>query len=209
MAYIVRMAKAAAPAIDRTARRMHDAGYPHVMDRVQFQYLNTQMAVKFDSPEDYKLAASVLAEELRADGFGWTTAYDNGNAATGVPVGLRVTHPAFLTRVGTEVQDRPNTWRIEGPMPDGRVPLDADAIEQLAQEAAETMRDLLRTRAALENGGVVPEDSFPATPAGHNPLETQFDRDVAEWNGQPVEEVAPKPRTLNEVFGTKDDDEDS
>lgn len=197
MTYAIKMARATAPAIDRTARRLYDGGYSNVMDGVSFSYRNTQMLVQFGSEDDYKVGASILAEELRVDGFGWTTTYDNNSAITGKMIGLRVTHPSFLTRLGTEAKNRPATWRVGGPMPHGNVHLEAKVIEQVAQEAAEVVRDMLRVQALAEYGQL-PPGTFDLPPVVGNPLETSFDRDVAEHNDEPVQ--ATQPRPLNEVF---------
>lgn len=202
MTYAIKMARAAAPAIDRAARRLHDGGYWQVMDGVFFAYRNTQIMVDFGTEERYKIVAGVLCEELRADGFGWSTTYDNNNAITGKMTGLRITHPSFLTRMGDEVRNRPSTWRVEGPMPEGRVYLDAETIEKLAQEAAEVVRDMLRVQ-SLNEFGKLPPDTYDLPAVEGNPLETSFDRDVAEHNDEPVQAVQPRP--LAEVFGTEDD----
>lgn len=212
MTYAIKMARASAPAIDRAARRLHDGGYWQVMDRVGFSYQNTQVMVKFDSEDDYRIVAGVLCEELRADGFGWSTTYDNNNARTGKMTGLRVTHPSFLTRYGDEVRDRPDTWRIEGPMPEGNVYFDAETIEKLAQEAAEVMRDALRLR-SLNEHGKLPPGTYDLPAYEGNPLETCFDREIAEHNEEPVQSVQPlreaaTPRSLAEAFGVEADTDD-
>lgn len=212
MTYALKMARAAAPAIDRAARRLHDGGYWQVMDSVFFAYRNTQIMVDFGTQERYEIAAGVLCEELRADGFGWSTTYDNNNARTGKLIGLRVTHPSFLTRHGDEVRNRPDTWRLEGPMPEGNVYLDAETIERLAQEAAEVVRDMLRLR-SLDEHGKLPPGTYDLPPMADNPLETSFDREIAEHNDEPVQAIQPirattTPSTLAEAFGVKDDDTD-
>lgn len=208
MTYILKMARAVAPAIDRAARRVHDGGYPWVFDRTQFSYRNTMIYVEFASEDDYRLAAGVLAEELRADGFGWTTTYDNKNARTGKMTGMRVTHPRFLTQTGDEIRNRPSTWRIEGPMPHGRVPLDAETIERLAQEAAEVMRNMLREQ-SIKEYATVPPGTYDLPVSTGNPLETVFHRDVAEHNEEPVDAPKPlPPRPLNQMFTATADDDD-
>lgn len=204
MAYAIKMARATAPAIDRAARRIHDAGYPHVMNAVRFSYHNTQMIVTFASTADMEIGGPVLAEELRADGFGWHTQYDNGNAVTGNRIGLLVTHPLFLTRLGDEARDRPASWRVEAPMPGQNVHLTAEVIEKQAQEAAEVVRDLLRQQ-ALKEYGDLPKGTFDLPPMAENPLETEFHREVAEHNEEPVD--APKPRPLNEAFAAPEEDD--
>lgn len=214
--YALKMAKVAAPAIDRAARRMHDAGYVQVMNNTVFSYRQCEVLVEFASEDDYKIGALVIAEEFRADGWGTGTTYDNNNAVTGHMTGLRLTHPSFLTRTGDEVQARPSTWRIEGPMPPGNVYLDAETIERLAQEAAEVMRDMLRLR-TLEEHGKLPEGCYDLPPITSNPMVTQRDRDVAEHNDEPINAPQPlpgspaaaavKPRPLAEVFQTEGDDD--
>lgn len=204
--YPVRMAYAIAPAIDRATRRLHQGGYQHVMNACTFKYQPTQVHVVFASTADMEVGGLVLAEELRADGWGWTAIFDNSNMRTGNQVGLTATHPLFITQVGDEVRERPTSWGVQGPMPGRNVYLDAEAIERLAQEAAEVVRDTLRQQAIREYAQV-PEGTFEM-PEG-NPLETQFHRDAAEHNSERVQ--APKPRPLSEAFGVEpgeDDDEE-
>jgi hypothetical protein len=217
MTYALKMAKVAAPAIDRTARRLHDSGYALVMNRLTFSFRQTEVLARFANEDDYKTGALVLAEEFRRDGWGTGTIYDNDNAITGQMIGLRLTHATFLTRTGDEVQARPSTWSVTGPMPPGNVYLDAETIEQLAQEAAEVVRDMLRWR-SLEEHGKLPEGTYDLPKIEGNPMETQRDRDVAEHNDEPVNAPKPLPgspaaavipvRPLNTVFGTEDDDAD-
>ena len=201
--YPIRMAYAMAPAIDRATLRLHQGGYQHVMNAVTFRYQPTQVHVVFASTADMEVGGPVLAEELRRDGWGWTTVYDNNNARTGNRIGMTVTHPRFLTQTGDEGPERPTSWAVQGPMPGRGVYLDAETINALAQEAAEVVRDTLRQQ-ALREYGQVPEGTFDL-PEG-NPLETQFHRDVAEHNDEPVD--APKPRPLHEAFGVEPDDEE-
>lgn len=212
MTYAIKMARASAPAIDRTARRLHDGGYWQVMDRVGFSYQNTQVMVKFASQDDYEIVAGVLCEELRADGFGWSTTYDNNNARTGKMTGLRVTHPSFLTRHGDEVRNRPSTWSVTGPMPEGNVYLDAETIERMAQEAAEVVRNMLRVQ-SLNEFGKLPPGTYDLPAYEGNPLETCFDREIAEHNDEPVQSIQPirptaTPATLAEAFGVEADTDD-
>ena len=190
MTYAIKMAKVAAPAIDRAARRLHDSGYHVIMNNTQFSYRQAEVLVKFASEDDYKVAALVIHEEFRRDGWGIGTTYDNNSAVTGRMIGLRLTHPSFLTRTGDEVQERPSTWSVTGPMPPGNVYLDAETIEHLAQEAAEVVRDMLRLR-SLEEHGKLPEGTYDLPKIIGNPMETQRDRDIAEHNDEPVS--APKP----------------
>lgn len=206
MTYTLKMARTTAPAIDRMARRLSEGGYSNVLDGLAFSYRDRQMLARFGNEDDYKVGAPILAEELRKDGFGWRTTYDNNNANTGRMIGLLVTHPAFLTRTGDEVPERPASYSLAGPMPGRNVYLDADTIETMAQEAAEVMRDMLRAQAVKEFG-TLPEGTFDLPPVVGNPLETSFDRDVAEHNDEPV--YATKPRLTNvaieEVVPTKSD----
>jgi hypothetical protein len=204
MTYPVKMARAAAPAIDRATRRLHDGGYEHVMSAARFNYQPTQFHAVFASTADMEVAGSVLAEELRADGWGWTAIYDNGNARTGNQVGLTATHPRFVTQMGDEVRQRPDSWGVTGPMPGRNVYLDAETIERIAQEAAEVVRDTLRQQ-AIKEYGQVPEGTFDLPKTEGNPLETQFHRDAAAHNDEPVD--APKPRPLSEVFMPDEDAE--
>ncbi len=197
--YIVKMAKASAPAIDRAARRMFDAGYHVAFGRMTVSYQNSQLIVMFDNPSDMAVGGPVLAEEFRADGWGWTVIFDNNDARTGKQIGMRVTHPMFLTQTGDEVRERPDTWSVTGPMPGRNVYLDAETIEHIAQEAAEVVRDMLRTQ-SLREYGKLPEGTYDLPPAADNPLETVFHRDVAEHNDEPVD--APKPKTLGEALNT-------
>lgn len=192
MTYALKMARAIAPAIDRTARRLHDSGYVQVMNNVTFSYRQCEVLVTFASEDDYKIGALVLAEEARVYGWGTSTTYDNSNAITGHMTGLRLTHPLFLTRTGDEVRQRPAMWSVEGPMPGGNVYLDADTIEHMAQEAAEVVRDMLRLR-SLEEHGRLPEGTYDLPEIVGNPMETQRDRDVAEHNDEPVDAPQPLP----------------
>lgn len=205
MTYAIKMARATAPAIDRTARRLYDGGYPNILDGMSFSYRNTQVLMRFATEEEYKIGAPILAEELRADGFGWSTTYDNANANTGKALGLRITHPSFLTKMGDEAKGRPATWRVGGPLPAGNVHLEAKVIEQIAQEAAEVVRDMLRQRALAEYGQL-PPGTFDLPPMVGNPLETSFDRDVAEHNDEPIK--ATQPRPLNQIFTPDDEGDD-
>lgn len=211
MTYAIKMARAMAPAIDRMARRLYDGGYGNVMDGLSISYRNTQCLAIFASEAEYKVGAGILAEELRADGWGWSTKYDNNNAITGKPVGLLVTHPSFITKMGDEAQGRPSTWRVGGPMPGPSVHLTAGVIEQIAQEAAEVVRDMLRQR-ALTEFGQLPVGTFDLPVKVGNPLETQFDRDTAEHNEEPVTATPPRgdiaPRPLVEAFGAEEDGDD-
>lgn len=190
--YALKMARMAAPAIDRAARRLHDAGYAQVMNNTTFSYRQCEVLVQFASEDDYKIAALVVAEEFRAYGWGTGTTYDNNNAITGHMTGLRLTHPSFLTKTGDEVRDRPSSWSITGPMPEGNVYLDAETIEHMAQEAAEVVRDMLRLR-SLEEHGKLPEGTYDLPEITSNPMETQRDRDVAEHNDEPVNAPQPLP----------------
>lgn len=192
MTYAIKMAKAIAPAIDRTARRLHDSGYSLVMNRLTFSYRQCEVLAEFASEDDYKIGALVLAEEVRAYGWGTGTTYDNGNAITGKMTGLRLTHPSFLTRTGDEVRDRPSTWSVTGPMPEGNVYLDAETIERMAQEAAEVVRDMLRLR-SLEEHGKLPEGTYDLPEITSNPMETERDRYVAEHNDEPIDAPLPQP----------------
>lgn len=205
MRYIIKMARAAAPAIDRATRRLHEGGYEHVMGAATFRYQPTQFHAVFASVADMQVAGHVLAEELRADGWGWTAIYDNGNMRTGNQIGLTATHPRFITQTGDEVRQRPDTWSVVGPMPGRNVYLDADTIERVALEAAEVVRDMLRQQ-AIKEYAQVPEGTFDLPKIKGNPLETQFHRDVAEHNDEPVD--APKPRPLSEAFGTPEENND-
>lgn len=197
MTYALKMARAAAPAIDRAARRLHDGGHPRVMDRMTVQYQATQLTATFASPADMVIGGGVLAEEFRADGWSWSAVYDNGDAVTGSQIGVQLTHPGLATRRGGEARGRPSKWRVEGPMPGPIVHLDADAIERMAQEAAEVVRDMLRQQSLRENGRL-PKGTYDFPAVADNPLETVFHRDAAEWNDEPVQ--APQPVPLNEVF---------
>lgn len=192
MTYAIKMARSIAAAIDRAARRMHDAGYEQVMNRTTFSYRQCEVLVEFASEDDYKIAALVIAEEARNWGWTSTTTYDNNSAITGKMTGLRLSHPVMLTRVGTEVTDRPALWSVEGPMPERNVHLDAETIETMAQEAAEVVRDLLRQR-SLEEHGKLPPDTYDLPAITSNPMETQRDRDVAEHNDEPVDAPQPQP----------------
>lgn len=192
MTYAIKMARAMAPVIDRTARRLHDSGYVQVMNNLTFSYRQCEVLAEFANEDDYKIGALVLAEEARSYGWGTSTTYNNGNAITGKMTGLRLTHPSFLTKTGDEVRQRPALWSVEGPMPEGNVYLDAETIERMAQEAAEVVRDMLRLR-SLEEHGRLPEGAYDLPAITSNPMETQRDRDVAEHNEEPVKAPLPLP----------------
>lgn len=217
MTYAIKMARVAAVAIDRAARRMHDAGYHLLSNNISYAYRNTEILVDFKTEENYKLGALVVAEEFRHLGWGTGTTYDNGSAINGKMTGLRLTHPSFLTRTGDEVRNRPSTWSVTGPMPEGNVYLDAETIERIALEAAEVVRDMLRLR-SLEEHGRLPEGCYDLPAITSNPMETERDRYVAEHNDEPVDAPQPLPdsraakalavRPLPEVFGVEADTDD-
>lgn len=185
----IKMVRAAAPALDRAYQRLEEGGYREATDAMTLKFVQDSVIMRFDTIDMMEIAGGVFVEEMnRNEGWGGNTIYDTGNATTGKPIGYRFTHPMFLSRVGTEVRDRPALWRIEGPMPDGRVPLDARQVERLTAEVAACARDLF-TQRALEEGNDVPP---PPPVVQGDPLETSYHRDAAEWNDEPVN--APLPR---------------
>lgn len=193
----VKIVRDAAPGIDRAIRRIEESGYGEAIRRMTLVVLQTGVIMRFEEPDLMELAGGVFVEELGYDGWGGSAVYDTGNATTGKQVGYRFDHPTFLSRNGTEVRDRPKLFKVEGPMPDGSVPLNAEVIERIVREVTEVARDLLRKQAFRETG-VMPR--LPGPLVDGNPLKTHWAEELkAEgFDVADAPEPSPLPRRVPE-----------
>lgn len=194
----VKIVRDAAPGIDRAIRRVEESGYGEAVRRMNLVVLQTGIVMQFEEPDLMELAGGVFVEELGYDGWGGSAIYDNGNAVTGKQIGWRFDHPTFLSRTGTEVRDRPKLFRVEGPMPDGRVTLNSDTIERLVGEVAEVARDMLRKQAFRETG-VMPR--LPGPLVDGDPLKTHWAEELTAEGFDLIDKTPatpPMPRRVPE-----------
>lgn len=148
---MIRLARAAAPALDLIVRTLLDNQQFESIEGLVVTFHPSTLGVEVRPRlEDFEELAEIVIEAFTRDAWTMHTVYDNGNAVTGKRVGWRFGHPVTQTRMGHEAQGRPNTLRVDLPMPDRSLALDGSMITRMCNEAYNVVNDILSQQAVKE-----------------------------------------------------------